>query len=224
MRANTSLLPQSHLSADLSHALHELGKFWALSEHRPRLSLATKAHWDKLLNEWAGSDLPIVIRKSGGIRGSMIQHSSGRRVIIADNSPAQWSFSRAFEGQLLTLADIRVLLDKDSIPFAFATKTVEKASMYFKCTLSARDNLNKKGWKLCHIEEVGLNTQTAIKNLPIERLTKHFKLLMAPSNHFLVPIEWAGLGEIQEVIDEVRAVESQVRAVTEVSRDTLSLR
>jgi hypothetical protein len=202
-----SKLPQSQRPAEISKKLYELGRVWAYSEFRPRIPHSIKAYWDALLDEWAESDLPLVIRKGGGIRGSVVKHRSGRPIVIADNSPAQWSFTRAFGGQLYSLADIRTLLDKDSIPFTFATKTTEKSQMIYKCTLSSGDNLNKRGWKLCHIEDVGLKTKSAMETLSLESLVDHFKLLMAPSNHFLIPLDWGGLGEVPEVIKEIAAVE-----------------
>ncbi len=184
-----------------------MGTIWAQSEDRPRLSPVIISHWDKLLEAWGASDLPLIIRKSSGIRGSLLMHSSGRGIILSDNSPAQWSFSRAFEGQLLKLEDVRNSLEIDDIPFSFATKVAEKAFVTHKATLGSRDNINKRGWKLCHIEDVGLNTSTAIESLPIDLLIRHFKLLIAPSNHFLIPLELAGLGELKDLIDEVRSVD-----------------
>ena len=96
-------LPLSERDTEFSEKLRELGRIWAHSPFRPRLPEMTKAHWDNLLNEWASSNLPLIVRKSGGVRGSIVKHNSGREVIIADNSPAQWSFSRAFEGQCFSL-------------------------------------------------------------------------------------------------------------------------
>ncbi len=81
--------------------------------------------------------------------------------------------------------------------------------MTYGCTLGSGDNVNKRGWKLCHIEDVGLNTKMAIETLSLESLVKHFKLLMAPSNHFLIPLDWGGLGEVPEVIEEIAAVEKK---------------
>ena len=98
-------LPQSRISPELSKTLRNMGTIWAQSEDRPRLSPVIISHWDKLLEAWGASDLPLIIRKSSGIRGSLLMHSSGRGIILSDNSPAQWSFSRAFEGQLLKLED-----------------------------------------------------------------------------------------------------------------------
>ena len=201
-------LPHSHLPPDLSTGLRALGTIWANSEYRPKLPWATKAHWDTLLNEWMASDLPLAIRKSSGVRGSMVSHSSGRRLVVCDNSPAQWAFSRAYEGHLYSLDDIRALLEADKLPFTFATKTAEKPHMCYRCTLRPPDSLGKRGWKLCHMQGVGLSTKTPIEQLPLERLLLHFTRLMAPSNHFLVPLQWAGLGEIPEFIGEVEAIEA----------------
>jgi hypothetical protein len=201
--------PLSKSDSEFSEKLRELGRAWAYSPFRPRLSEATKAHWDNLLNEWATSDLPLVIRKGGAVRESVVKHSSGREVIIADNSPAQWSFSRAFDGQCFSLIDIRILLEKDSIPFTFATKLTEKSRMAYKRTLGTPDNVNKRGWKLCHIIDIGLNTKELIEVIPLVKLVEHFKLLIAPSNHFLIPLIWGGLGEVPEIIEEVATVEGK---------------
>lgn len=200
-------LPLSERDTAISEKLHELGKSWAGSPFRPRISDITKAHWDHLLNEWAESDLPLVIRKSSAVRGAVVQHSSGREIIIADNSPAQWSFSQAFSGQCFSLLDIRTLLQKDAIPFTYATKTAEKGLMTYKRTLGVSDNINQRGWKLCHIVDIGLSTKETVATIPMARLVEHFKLLMAPSNHFLIPLAWGGLGEVPEIIEEVGAFE-----------------
>ena len=200
-------LPLSERDSEFSAKLRELGEAWACSAFRPRLSDATKAHWNSLINEWAASDLPVAIRKSGDVRGSVIKHNSGREIIIADNSPAQWSFSQAFKGQCFSLMDIHNLLENDAIPFTFATKSSEKSRMLYKRTLGISDNVNKRGWKLCHIVNIGLNTKEPIQTIPLVKLIEHFKLLMAPSNHFLIPLEWGGLGEVPEIIEEIAIFE-----------------
>jgi hypothetical protein len=130
---------------------------------------------------------------------------------LADNSPAQWAYCRAFAGYTYSLTDIVRLLDRDELPFTFAIKNAEKAQMKFKCTLSVKDNLNKRGWKLCHIEAVGLGTRVQVADLPIQELKDHFCKLLTPGNHFLVPLVWAGFGEVPEVIQEIRKLESTVQ-------------
>lgn len=187
--------------------LCEVGHQWALSDLRPRISLEMKKHWEGLVRARVESVLPMPIRKSGGVRGGIVVHRDGRKLVFADNSPAQWAFSRAFAECAYSLGDIGRLFEHDEIPFAFAAKNAEKGQMGFKCTLSTTDNVNKHGWKLCHIQEVGLNTRTPIADLPIETLKRHSCYLLMPANHFLIPLVWAGLGEAPEFIEEIRKVE-----------------
>src|SRR5438105_13116219 len=112
---------------EMSARLAELGRVWAQATDRPRISPEVKRSWDRLLSAWIDSDLPLVIRKSGGVRGAEIVHKkTGRRLIISDNSPAQWSFAQAYAGCVYTIEDIRERLAQDAIPFAFATKSEEK--------------------------------------------------------------------------------------------------
>lgn len=114
---------------------------------------------------------------------------------------------RSWRGLSYSLAQIRDQLDRNEIPFAFATKRAEKNQMAYTRTLSSADNLNKRGWKLCHIDAVGLRSARKLQDLSLESLITHFVRLLSPSNHFLVPLAWAGLGESPEVIDEIRAFE-----------------
>lgn len=204
MGVNRTLPQCSELPSSLSAGLRELGRAWANSPVRPCVQADVGTAWDNLLAEWSRSDLPLVIRKNGGVRGSAIVHTSGRELIVADNSPAQWAFARAHGGHTYSLSDIRRMLSNDAIPFTFATKAAEKPLMKYRCTLSARENVNKCGWKLCHMEAIGLSTSTALAQLPLSNLARHFALLMAPSNHFVVPLQWAGLGEVPEFIAEIR--------------------
>lgn len=197
-------LPIAGASVGLSRELREIGRLWAESKDRPRVQPEIRRKWDELVDAWAGSDLPIVVRKSTGVRGGAITHSSGRSIVLADNSSAQWAFMRAFQGFSYSLGEVTRELEKGKIPFAFATKRSEKSQMKYKGTLSAADNLNKRGWKLCHIDGVGLRSAASLENFPLERLLTHFRLLIKPNNHFLVPLPWAGLGELPESIDEVR--------------------
>ncbi|MFN0138722.1 MAG: hypothetical protein ACKVQW_01380 [Pyrinomonadaceae bacterium] len=189
---------------ELQEVLRDLGRQWARASHRPRVPTDVLLHWDELVQSWADSDLPLVIRKSSLIRGTTIPHVSGRELIVADNSPAHWAFSKAYGGKVPNLIEIRKLIDEDAIPFTYATKASEKIHMRYKRTLAARDNVNKCGWKLCHIEPVGLSSREPLANFSLEKLLTHFKALMSPSNHFLVPLRWAGLGEVPEVIEEIR--------------------
>jgi hypothetical protein len=189
--------------AAIAAGLRELGRLWAQASERPRVSMDVAKRWDDLIEMWSASDLPIIVRK-GGIRGSAVLHDSGREIVQADNSPAQWAFVQAYAGRTYTIEDIQELLHKDFIPFAYATKSAEKAQMKFRCTLNAKDNVNKCGWKLGHVDAIGLATRTPLEKIPLTTLVRHFSLFMAPSNHFVVPLSWAGLGEVDEFIQEIR--------------------
>jgi hypothetical protein len=188
-----------------------MGREWAHTPERPRISVDIKKCWDELLSAWSKSDVPLVIRKSGGVRGVALLHNSGRELIVADNSPAQWAFAQAYAGRTYDLDDVRQLLAKDEIPFAFATRTAEKVQMKYRRTLAPHDNVNKCGWKLCHIEEIGLSTRIPLVELPLDTLIWHFRLLVSPSNHFVVPLHWSGLGEVDEFIAEIKEYESRGR-------------
>ena len=109
--------------------------------------------------------------------------------------------------RLFSLGDIEDLIKRDEIPFAFAISAVDKERMTYKRTLAPSENLNKLGWKQCHIDPVGLRSREPIEKIAIGTLKDQFRLLLKPSNMFLIPIEWSGLGELQEVIEQVRKVE-----------------
>jgi hypothetical protein len=190
---------------DMSLKARELGRMWAESSARPRLKPEIKERWNQLIQDWVNDlGVPLVLRK-GGIRGSEVLHpGSGRKIITADNSPAQWVFTCAWDGKTYDIKTLKEDINNNKVPFAFATKTSEKSQMkYLGTVISCGVDLNQRGWKLCHIEPVGLNDKTLVENLPIEKLKEHMMLLLRPSNHFVVPKQWAGFGEIQEVIDEV---------------------
>jgi hypothetical protein len=190
--------------SEMCGLLTRLGELWAQASERPRVANSVKAAWDDLIKAWIKSDLPLVVRKGGGVRGEELQHTTGRRLIVSDNSPAQWAFTRAFEGEVYDVDRIRDLLNHDQIPFTFATKNSEKHRMKYTRTLTGRDNVNKRGWKLCHIEGVGLSTKTPLEMVNLEDLCAHFRRLLAPSNQFLVPLRWSGLGEVPEFVAAMR--------------------
>jgi hypothetical protein len=117
-----------------------------------------KKHWDALVEQWAASDLPFIVRRSG-LRGNPIRHASGRTIILADNSPSQWAFTKAYDGAEFSVDDIRGFLAAGRMPFAMVLKGEEKQKSAFKCTLDRLDAVNTYGWKLCHIDDVGLKSR-----------------------------------------------------------------
>jgi hypothetical protein len=201
------MLPDSSMPDEISQSLRRVGTMWAASPVRPRIGSDTKKHWDALVEQWAASDLPFIVRRSGP-RGDPIRHASGRTVILADNSPSQWAFTKAYDGAEFSLDDIRGILATGRMPFAMVLKGEAKQKSAFKCNLDRLDAVNTYGWKLCHIDHVGLKSRVPTAELPLERLIRHFGLLLRPSNHFLVPLAWSGLGEVPEVIAEIAQFES----------------
>jgi hypothetical protein len=164
----------------------------------------TVRKWDNLIDEWLSTtDMPIIVRK-GGIRGDEIPHEkTGRNIIISDNSPAQWVWSCAFIDVVPTIDEIPSLLETE-IPIAMILKTVERdANAKYKQTLKRKHNINIKGWKLCHKVPVGLKRGN-VSQIDIEKLKKSFSNLMKPSNFFLVPKKWSGLGELKEFQEEMK--------------------
>ncbi|MBU3966977.1 MAG: hypothetical protein KKG76_06360 [Euryarchaeota archaeon] len=192
------------LPDDISEMIRELGKQWKQSEINHIIKQEIINKWDNLIDEWFNtSDIPIIVRKSRGIRGSEKTHKTGRKIIISDNSTAQWVCYKAMQGIVPTLEDIQEYLEKDEIPISFAIKKAEKEAIKYKCTLK-NYSINKHGWKLCHKKGVGLNTKNDISDIDMDKLKESFSNLMKPSNFFLLPIQWGGLGEIQEFIDEMK--------------------
>lgn len=127
-----------------------------------------------------------------------------------DNSPAHWAYILALTGKQPDLDEIRSELAKDHIPVAMIMKKEEKVQAQLKCTRGAGFSLNELGWKLAHIEGVGLNDRAPITEQSIEVLKRHFQRLMSPSNMFLMPLKLEGLAEISAVIEEIQAFNNKI--------------
>ncbi|GAA4441708.1 hypothetical protein [Bremerella cremea] len=195
----------SPLSDDLHDPLRQLAEAWACCDARPTIPAPLETAWDALLREWIDDHtLPLLVRKPAVGRGATIVHATERKLIPADNSPAQWAFASALRGECPTLDEVRQRLASDQIPIAMILKKTERDQASHCCPLGKPWNLNLAGWKLAHIESIGLKQRGDLAVTPIERLETHFFRFMAPSNMFLVPKSWAGLGEIPEMIDAIR--------------------
>ena len=186
-------LPQNILKE-----IEAIGKLWKQSDINPKFSINVLDEWSKLITNWKDDDkMPLIIRKSGEIRGQEIIHNNGRAIIISDNSPAQWVCYNVLSGITYNKEQIIDLLKNDKIPISFAIKAKEKDKIKYKCILG-KYSINKFGWKLCHIEDVGLKSSRQINEIDIVTLEKKFFLLMNPKNFFLVPKAIGGIGEIKE--------------------------
>jgi len=184
--------------------LEEAAKKWYECDLRPRISNDSLKHWDGLVDEWIqDKSVPILVRKSNG-RGSKIKHKEGRTIILTDNTPANWSFSMAYQGYSPDLNEIKDLLTNDKIPIVFAISAEDKGKVVMKGNRRKDFDINQKGWKVCHIEEVGLRTRKKINDIPLAFLEEHFRRLISPSNMFLVPKTLSGLGELPQVVNVMR--------------------
>ncbi len=193
------------LPSDLVALIDSFGQAWANSKIRPSISADVIEHWSELLDAWvAADDLPLFVRKHSNNRGFVVQHSTGRLLVPCDNSPAHWAYAMALNGERPSLQDIRNFFAQDEIPVAMIQKAKEKADAAYHCTRPGKFNLNEYGWKLAHIEGVGLNNRTLISEIPVEQIVIRFRRLMAPSNMFVVPLDWAGIAEIEAVIQAMR--------------------
>jgi|GEM_PF-747359 len=193
------------LSGRLQNKILSLAAGWARSSQRPRVLPAVLDAWDELIEAWLQDfETPVYYRRSRDSRGERISLQGGRPGVAVDNSPAQWAYALALKGICPTLGEISVLQERDQIPVALALEKSEKGVATYKCCLPGRGNLNKRGWKLCHIEGVGLLERKETGELPIEKLEDRFRKLLSPRNMFVVPKDRSGLGELPEMIAAVR--------------------
>ena len=97
------------IPANMIEKIKELGREW--NKSRPKFDPEIERDWDDVIDKWATeSDMPLIIRKSSGARGSEVVHSSGRRIIISDNSPAQWVCYLALNGEVKSVSEIKQAL------------------------------------------------------------------------------------------------------------------
>ena len=193
------------LAPELLHSLEQLARAWATSPQRPCPSQEVVSSWDQLIQAWAeAEDLPLLVRKANGNRGHALTHSSGRTIVPVDNSSAQWVFRCAMDGVTWELSDVRLRLKEIPVAQALDSKNGEKANAVYTCCNSRRNGVSGLGWRLAHIEPVGLRAQWEVCSMQI--LKNHFRLLMSPSNMFVIPSAIGGLAEVPAVIQSVRSL------------------
>jgi hypothetical protein len=195
------------LGGDLTNAINNAARLWFCSPLRPTIQADVLNGWSDLLQNWiADKSIPFFVRSSKSAPGTVIVHPTGRLLVPTDNSPAQWVFTQAEKGIIPSLDDIRHGFENDQIPIAMAIKKKHKADTKYFCNLATlKDNPNNRGWKVAHIESVGLRQRGEIAEMNISDLEAHFIRLLNPSNMFLVPKKWAGFSEIEEVVKLFRA-------------------
>jgi hypothetical protein len=191
----------------MTQALVRLAELWIQEPGRPQPERSVLEHWDRLICEWADDpSLPLYVRKSAHNRGSIIRNVTGRSIVPTDNSPAQWALSRSILGDKPTLEQVRQAITDDQIPVAMILTTVERSTATFRCVLKSLDNPNEAGWKVAHVDGVGLANKAELAGVNETVLRQHFRKLMSPSNMFVVPLKYAGLGELPEFCQAIRAL------------------
>jgi hypothetical protein len=172
---------------------------WFDDPARPRLAERTLDQWDNLLAEWISDPrLPRIVRRARNNRGHLLEHRSGRGIVPADNSPAHWSITLAFAECCPSLQEVRDMLASDKLPMAMVFKAEEKVGARFRCTRQAVRGPNSLGWKVAHIDDVGLGYTGDVLNTPVDALHVHMRRFLSPRNMFLVPKEYAGVAETPE--------------------------
>jgi len=166
-----------------------------------RIPAARAAEWDAVVDEWAMSDLPLIVRRGGHPEMCMkIRHRDGRTLVTADNSPAHWILMQCFSENIASLDFVRSRIDY--IPMTMRMSKKEAATCDFKIRLDELLHPGRSGWYVAHIEGVGLGKIGPLEDAPIERLRDHFKKLMRPSNMLLIASCISGLAEIDTFIHE----------------------
>ncbi|MEY2563605.1 MAG: hypothetical protein QOH88_1798 [Verrucomicrobiota bacterium] len=195
------------LPPEISSAAEALAVAYANSPMRPRLSADVTAHWDALIEAWAErEDLPLLVRKQAADIGGLLRHrESGRLLAPCDNSPAHWVIVNAFAaGAAFTMRDVELALANHSIPVTMAMNLREIAAATMKGVLAKQPSAYKKGWKVDHLDDVGLGQKLRVEDIPLADLKGHFCRLMKPSNIVLVPSALKGLGDMPAFIAAIK--------------------
>ena len=158
---------------------------------------SVRTRWTKLIDEWElARDIPLLVRKGAGRRGSVVVHESGRELVLCDNSPAQWGCWLAVAGMTPSIAQVRESFERDAIPVAMALGLEERKQARYQCPLREY-SVNRHGWKLCHVEPVGLNLRRPLERIPIAKVQAAFRNFLDPANYFLLAKPLGGLGEVK---------------------------
>jgi hypothetical protein len=185
--------------ASIRHGVELAAAAWFDDPKRPRLSEEMLARWDALVDQWVlSSDLPLLIRKARNNRGHLIEHFTGRGIVPTDNSPASWSMALAYADVCPTLAEVQGMFVADQIPIAMVIKREEKLNARYRCVRHTIAGPNSMGWKVAHINDVGLGHTADLESVDLSQLIGHFKRFLSPSNMFLVPKDYAGVAETPE--------------------------
>lgn len=194
--------------------IHQLAKQFSDFSTEFSIKPDVLKYWaNDLLPKWIeDSTMPLYVRKSGVkyLKGSEIIHDSGRTIIPVDNGPAHWAISMAFNENMPTPEEIRTdWINQDRINIAMIISKEHASKVKYKCDGHIVDNPNEKGWKVAHIEAIGLNSKTALEHKNLDELKSHFYKFMNPANMFLIPKAFSGLAEIEEFLKSYKELISK---------------
>lgn len=199
------LSPFSGLDHFSRTALRRLASNWRESPTRPTVSGYDALAWHAILHDWVRDpEMPLLVRRPREGRGREIRHPSGRILVPTDDSPAMYLLSLAIEHRRPSRQDIIEALLSGRMPIALTLTPEERTQASYSGTVETMDapNLNSLGYSVCHITHVGLRRVPLMHRSEIE-LVAHSLLFLSPVNMFVVPKEYAGLGELPEFVDEM---------------------
>lgn len=186
-------------------ALRRLASNWRESPTRPQVSGFDALRWHAVMQEWVRrTELPLLVRRPRLGRGREIFHRSGRVLIPTDDAPAMYLLSLAMEQRTPTVDLLYEALLAERMPVAMSLTAEERSCARFTGTAGTMDakNLAELGYSICHITQVGLRRVPLEERDEVE-LVAHSLLFLSPVNMFVVPKQYAGLGELPEFIDEM---------------------
>lgn len=176
---------------ELNDVLIELGRRWAESPRRRHPVPEVLDAWDRFLDAWLDTNLPLILRNQKK-RGESLTCSNGREVIFSDNSAAHWAFCLALGGDVPDIDSWKSGSIISHVPTSFIGGNAVP-----------RGTLNEEGWKICHIEPVSDRKRHDLQKVSFEVVVAKFRRFMSPRNMFLIPKMISGAGEIPQVIDAV---------------------
>lgn len=200
---STESMPAKDLvGEEIRMKIREIGRLWRNSPSNPQINDDVLKDWNNLIEEWiADKNMPLIIRKETSKRGQAFMHPCGREIIVSDNTAAIWVYSNVLKGKVFTLSQVKELLKRNELPVIFMqTEEIRAKAKYTK----QLGSYALSGWKLCHIQSVGLNTNKSIEELNISEIEDHFRKYANPNNMFVLPKEIGYLGEIDVFIEEQR--------------------
>ncbi|MFN0102061.1 MAG: hypothetical protein ACKV2U_08220 [Bryobacteraceae bacterium] len=185
--------------------LRRLATNWRESPTRPNVTGRDALAWHSLMQDWVRDrTMPLLVRRPRHGRGRQILHPGGRILVPTDDSPAMYLLSLAMEHRRPSLETLYNALESGRLPIAITLSAGERLHARYTGTVAAMDapNLNELGYSVCHITHVGLRRFPLEERTEVE-LVAHSLLFLSPVNMFVVPKEYAGLGELPEFIDEM---------------------